>query len=90
MQVKLYVKDGFVALECEGILPEPPKKIVFNRTSRIFTMHFERSGRKVDIDCPIDDEMAGAIQNFSVCGIGCYHEGEPLSTALVAFEQVYG
>ncbi|MCB9991307.1 MAG: hypothetical protein H6867_07985 [Rhodospirillales bacterium] len=76
-----------MAFECEGILPEPPSKIVFDRQSRIFTWFFKRADKTVDVDCPIDDEMMAAIEDQKVCGVGCYQDGKKLAALLVPFEQ---
>lgn len=83
MEIKVFVKDGFLSFECEGVLPEPPREIVFDKQTRVFTLHFRKPGQQVEFDCPMDEEMMAAIKDHGKCGIGCYQNGEQLAAAFV-------
>lgn len=88
MQIKAYVKEGYVALECEGIFFEPVQKILLDRQTRLFKVIFEWSGDEISLDCPIDDEMFEAIGDHDQCGLGYYFKGDMLGASFVPFEQV--
>ena len=85
MKIKVFVKAGYLSIECEGVLPEPPRKIVLDRQTRVFTFFFRKLGKKIEFDCPMDDEMLAAVKNNKICGIGCFDQGKRLSAALVPF-----
>ncbi len=86
MEIKAYVKDGYLAFKCDGIFTEPLEKVVLSKKTHLFKFIFKRSGDEVELDCPVDDEMIRAVAQQAICGLGFFYKERMLASSLVPLE----
>ena len=86
MEIKLFVTDGHVAFQCEGLLLRPLEKIILKQDIGVFSLLFDNK-TEIEMDCPVCPETMDAIGDHGFCGMGFYFNGEMLGASVYPLEK---
>lgn len=87
MEITFFVKDGHVALKCEGLFLRPVEKVLLDRTTGLLSVQLLGKEEKVELDCPLCPETIDAIGDHGFCGMGFYHHGKMLGAEIYPLEK---
>ncbi|HIF26887.1 MAG TPA: hypothetical protein EYQ41_12175 [Micavibrio sp.] len=86
MEIKLFVKDGHVAFQCEGVFVRAIQKVILEKETGLFWIRMDDDSEQ-ELDCPICPETIEAIGDYGFCGMGFYHHGQMMGASVFPLEK---
>ncbi len=77
MEIKLLISgNGDPVLICEGKLERSVYAVELDCVTRLLALHFYNTKGAVQLDCPVDEDLAAHMLTREYCAIGCMQNGK--------------